>query len=163
MKSNHWKLNFDAAWDERSNRGGIGWAVHDSNGSLICVCMEKIIRKWNTKTLKAKAILEGMKMIVNSCKQNQTPLEVESDALEVINSLSGTLEDLSEMKQITDSILCLASRFKAVKFHHCRRAANTVVHYVAKLACNFVFVSDLYLYTFSLRFTRVELLVGLVF
>lgn len=35
-KSNFWKLNTDAAWFANPGDGGIGWSVHDSNGSLNC-------------------------------------------------------------------------------------------------------------------------------
>lgn len=65
---------------DKTKSGGLRWVVRDSNGSLICVRMQKIEKKWNIKSLEAKAILEGMKSISNTCIQNRICFEVESDA-----------------------------------------------------------------------------------
>lgn len=82
--------------------------VCDSNGSLINLGLQRATRKWEVKTLEAKAILEGIKLIVSTCEKNQIPLEIESDSIVVVKSLAGDSEDLTEMKLFTDEILSLS-------------------------------------------------------
>lgn len=48
------------------------------------------------------------------------------------------------MKLITDEISTLASRSFVMEFHHYSRVLNTVAHYVAREATDFVFYSKLY-------------------
>lgn len=76
-------------------------------------------------------------MIANTYAQNQIPLEVESDSMEVVSALSGSSEDLSEVKVITDAIGKLASKMNVVSFDHCNRSTNSVAHCIANFVCNF--------------------------
>lgn len=124
-------------WEMRRNRVGGAWLEWIP---LICAGSKMINRKWNIKTLEAKAILEGLKKILDTCIQPWISLEIESDALEVIKALSGETEDLKEMKAITDSIADHASRFAAIEYRHCCRSSNPVVHSVARQTCNLDFV-----------------------
>lgn len=84
-KASQWKMNADAAWYEKEGRGGIGWVVRDSSGSLICFGMKSISKNWPIKMLEAEAIREGLRVVIGTCKERSIPLAVESDALEVIN------------------------------------------------------------------------------
>lgn len=68
-------MNIDASWMNKSNSGGIGWIVRDSSGSLIGVGLQKIEKKWSIKSMEAKAILEGINSIANTCVQNRIRCE----------------------------------------------------------------------------------------
>lgn len=73
-------------------------------------------------------MLEGIKSISNTCINNQIPLEIESDALLVINALVGDEEDLSELKLFVEAISSISSRLSSVTFNHYNRLANSVAH-----------------------------------
>lgn len=53
---NRWKLNSDAAWFDASNSGGLGWSIHDSDGSRIGAGCNSINKNDQIKVLKAMAI-----------------------------------------------------------------------------------------------------------
>lgn len=94
----------------------------------------QITRKLPIKILEAKAILVGLKHIVGTCNQRSIPLEVEFDALEVINVIIRAVEDLSDLKPTTDQISDIAANLHEITFSHCNRLFNTVAHCVAKNA-----------------------------
>lgn len=123
-----------ASWNETLGRGGLGWIVRDSDGSLVYFGMQKITRKSPIQILEAKAILAGLKHIVGTCNQRSIPLEVESDALEVVNVIVGAVEDLSDLKPITNQISDIATNSHEITFRHWNRLLNTVAHCVAKNA-----------------------------
>lgn len=137
--ANGWKLNSDASWFDGDGIDGIGSAVHDSNGSLICFEIQRVSSKWGIKVMEAKAILEGIKAINHTCIQKKIPVEIESDSLEVIRVLRGDDEDLSELKPVVEEILCMSSKVVSTSFVHCDRHANTVAHWLARKAKDFVF------------------------
>lgn len=83
--------------------------MRDPNGSLICVRIYKIRRKWSIKLLEAKTILEGIKCIFYSWSRNEITFEIESDSMEVISAMNGTSEDLMEMKNLVNVIISTSS------------------------------------------------------
>lgn len=89
-----------------------------------------------------KAILEGIKSIFDTCKRNFILLDIESDALEVVNILNGNFEDLTELKNFTKTIYSLSSSLESVSFSHCRREVNIEAHRVATEACKFYFFEN---------------------
>lgn len=93
-------------------------------------------KNWPIKALEAMALLEGMENILDECRKNGIGIEIESDALEVINILTRRSEDLSETKNITDTILLMVSSPEEVIFKHCSRRVNTLAHSIARFGSN---------------------------
>lgn len=87
---NSWKMNTNASWNQRTKVGGIcdsdRWIPHmlqAETNQLKMVCQS------------ARSQREGLRCINYFFKESRVPLEVESDALEVIDILNGCSEDLT--------------------------------------------------------------------
>lgn len=57
---------------------------------------------------------------------------VESDSIELINILNGDIELWSPYSAIASDCFYLANQIEGIKFQHCPREANLVVHNLAR-------------------------------
>lgn len=55
-----WKLNSDASWSSAAMRGGVGWVIRDSAGSLIGAGCSRVSHYWPIKDLEGEAICLGL-------------------------------------------------------------------------------------------------------
>lgn len=136
--TNTWKLNTDASWSDKQQRGGIGWILRDSSGSSINLGFRRISRKWSIKFLELKAIVEGLKNIpqvyFGNGDQISTPIFVESDALNIIKLINEEDEDISEISFLTEEIRRLKNLFVEIHFVFCPRALNAAADRLARAA-----------------------------
>lgn len=91
------------------------------------------------KVLEAKAVWEGLKSLINLPGKPMEIKLVESDCLELINSLIRVDEDLSKLKVFLVAIMGLSQTIGVLRFKHCPRSQNGATHSLscegAGLAC----------------------------
>lgn len=119
-------------WNFVKKYNGVGWVVHDSLGSLICVGYQKIVQDWSIQFLKAQIILNVWHTYVTSSL-------CFSDIIffffwEVINLINNCSIDFSEVKNAVDEIVVLARQLESVHFSFCLRVCNHTTHYVGFLS-----------------------------
>lgn len=126
-----WKINCDAAWSEDHQRGGIGWIFRQWNGNLIYAGCRTISRPWKIPWLEAMAVCEGIRLLPT----DSPPVQIESDALKVINLLIGKDEDETELKLSTEEVKSLRSGRNIEGFYHVKKKHNQMAHKLAHKAC----------------------------
>lgn len=97
------------AWIDANRRGGLGWVIRDSSGSLIGAGCVQVDRKWSIKAMEGQAIIEGLKAYHSLSNKGgvgvKPPLIVEFDSFDVVKAINGEEEDLSEIALVVDSIV----------------------------------------------------------
>lgn len=63
---NCWKLNYEASWNAKENKGGLGWTLRDFSGSLICAGSKVVQEQWPINILEANAMWEGLQFALSS-------------------------------------------------------------------------------------------------
>lgn len=115
-----WKLNTDASWCEALGKGGLGWVIRDSNGSLIGAGYKQTNRKWPIKCMEAEAILNGIKEYLSSDEGEEKRFKL-------------VVEDLSELACFVEEIGRI-SEAQQIEFVKCPRSSNSLAHGLARAA-----------------------------
>ncbi|KAL5758198.1 hypothetical protein ACOSP7_020809 [Xanthoceras sorbifolium] len=118
------KLNVDASLWVDSCLVGLGAVVRDSNGDFIAGLSRKLVGSVSIEIAEASAILNGLHLAI---KSSFSCIQVESDALNVINYLIRHYPPKSEVGIIIIDILSLCDR-ACVSFSFVPRSANSVAH-----------------------------------
>lgn len=89
-------MNVDATWSENTRSGGTSWIIRDWNGRPTRGGCIPISTGWSIKVLKAKTIVDGLKHILAYWDEQNLPVEVKSNSIEVIKFLNREMSELSE-------------------------------------------------------------------
>ncbi|KAL5752460.1 hypothetical protein ACOSQ2_022967 [Xanthoceras sorbifolium] len=119
--------------------------VRNGNGILCAAASWFFCGGWSVEVAEATALLEGLKFAFS---RNLFPLEVESDALNIVNLCKGVSHTRSDVDSIVFDVKFLLSSFDCISISFVPRSCNGVAHGVAKrvLFCN---SSVVWLFSFS--------------
>lgn len=130
-KNGFLKLNTDGAWKEENVKTGIGGVFRDARGRWEFGFSKKI----EAASLEAAELLAIREELQIAWDCNYHQLEVECDALGVVQLLSKPLEaEHHPLGVVVMDICILLSRNWKVEFMHTKREANKVAHTPAAVA-----------------------------
>ncbi|KAL5778263.1 hypothetical protein ACOSP7_011189 [Xanthoceras sorbifolium] len=122
------KLNVDASLRVDSCLVGLGVVVRNSNGDFMAGLSRKLVGSVSIEIAEAFAILNGLHLTIES---GFSRIQVESDALNVINYLIRRCPPKSKVGLIIIDILSLYDR-ACVSFSFVPRSANFVAYSLAR-------------------------------
>lgn len=125
------KVNTDAAVRVLNKKSGIGVIFRNEKGEIMGTCLRWIPYVIDVDVVEAMAVREALTVALDV---GFSALEVESDSEKVIQMLTHSEKNNSEMDLIGREIGFLAARLTYVSFRHVRRQANLVAHALAKMA-----------------------------
>ena len=125
------KLNVDAHFDHDLCRGTAGAVLRDDKGHFIAGGNWSF--KWCTDVLTAEALALRYGLSL-AHKAGCNHLIVNSDNLEVIETMKNGGRSTRTAAAVFDDCYFLACDFPLTRFEHCFREANKVAHELAKLA-----------------------------
>ncbi|XP_062005888.1 uncharacterized protein LOC133723072 [Rosa rugosa] len=125
------KMNFDGATDVKNGVSGIGAVFRDHEGTLKGAVAAPLVGNISPRAVESLALLHGLRYALHV---GFTKLEVEGDALTVLNTLHDKHDDLSSEGHILDEVKQLFQFFSFCSWHFVRRDCNKVAHRLAKEA-----------------------------
>lgn len=126
------RINTDASCSVATNMTGIDVVVRMSSGRLHAAQMEVYPALLSPVIAEARALLIGLQL---ASSLGLMRVEMESDCLNLISMLTGSLVSLQEDRTWVEDILHLASSFESVVFRHVHREGNHPAHCLASKAC----------------------------
>ncbi|KAK2974954.1 hypothetical protein RJ640_009113 [Escallonia rubra] len=134
--SDNWvKINFDAAIFRKEGSMGCGVIVRDSAGNTLAALSKKIYGITDPEYAEAIAAGEAARFGYD-CGFNF--VQMEGDAILIINALNSSEENLSAIGGIIDDVKRIAHCFDSCIFQHIKRSGNEAAHRLAKFACNLI-------------------------
>jgi ribonuclease HI len=122
------KLNIDAAFSHEFFTGATGAVLRDEKGKFIAASCCGIEHVGDVPTAEARALRDGL---VLAGQMGCSKLEVNSDCMEVINTMEQEGNSAGPAAAIYEECAFLARGFAKVIFSHCLRESNTVAHNLA--------------------------------
>ncbi|XP_024190507.1 uncharacterized protein LOC112194512 [Rosa chinensis] len=127
----HLKLNFDGACDLKNGIRGMGVIFRDYRGIMRGALAVPQVGHLPPRSIEALALLHGLRFAAHV---GFAHIEIEGDALSVINSLHDSSEDLSFEGHLIDEVKSLIQSFHFCSCHFVKRERNKVAHRLAKEA-----------------------------
>ncbi|XP_021723114.1 uncharacterized protein LOC110690559 [Chenopodium quinoa] len=121
------KANVDA-YVPSAGSAGLGVVFRDDKGCLIMTATKKVELS-NPECVEAQAVRYALRLTLRFGYIN---LWVESDAINVINTISSHDGGLSPIHLVYDDIRVDRARFNVCLFSHAKRNCNTVAHLIAR-------------------------------
>ena len=123
-------MNVDGAFDH--GRARIGAVVRDNVGDLIASMAEPVKHIKDPTHLEAMAVAKGLELARDLAI---TEFSIESDCMQVVDSINSQTEDFSTIGHILQMIKHSARRPDCIGIFHTIREANIPAHNLAKHAC----------------------------
>ena len=125
------KANWDAALDPKGGRMGYGAVVQDHTRHVIAACSMVQTGFLSPESAKARAAL----MALHLCKDmGFTQIQLEGDALRVIEAVRDTAESRSRIGNLVADIQAALQEFTHWQIDYVRRTNNSAAHSLAQLA-----------------------------
>ena len=125
------KVNEDASFKAQSRQGVVSAVLRGHKGGLIAASNEQLEHVADAGTAEAYALRHGLLLVQ---QLGISKLVVESDCLEVINTMNNGGFMATGAAAIYSDCLVLIIGYASVTFVHCPREANSVSHELARLA-----------------------------
>nr|GMD23989.1 uncharacterized protein LOC109191080 [Ipomoea batatas] len=126
------KLNIDAAVRPNNGRMGFSWVLRDEYGLFVAAGSIPGNGVFTPREAEAMAVREALSWIKD---HGYSQVEVETDALQIIQSLKQSVDD-SSFDLILLDVKDLLLSFTDVAISHVSRTANRVAHSLAREACS---------------------------
>ena len=126
------KLNVDAAFHADDLQGAVGAVLGDCRGGFIAASNERLEHVADVGMAEAYALRHGI--LVAQQQMGISKLFVESDCLEVIDTMNNGGFTVSGAATIYSDCLVLTIGYTSVSFVHCPRETNSVAHVLARQA-----------------------------
>ncbi|XP_062021088.1 uncharacterized protein LOC133737572 [Rosa rugosa] len=127
----HIKLNFDEACDTKNGVCGLGVVFRDYQGVLKGALAVPQVGNLPPRSVEALALLHGLRFADHVGFSN---IEVEGDALSIINALQDNSENLSSEGHVIDEVKFLFQSLSICSSHFVNRERNMVAHRLSKEA-----------------------------
>ncbi|KAL5762184.1 hypothetical protein ACOSP7_018448 [Xanthoceras sorbifolium] len=128
------KLNVDAAINKCAGKIGLGVVVRDYTGSLVFAAGIVAPLVVDVTCAEAKALLAGAQMAVD---RDLLPLQIESDALNVVNLCKAGDLIRSDLGIIIQDIIDVCCDYDIVSISYVPRNCNMVAHTISKWVIGF--------------------------
>ncbi|XP_062021270.1 uncharacterized protein LOC133737789 [Rosa rugosa] len=125
------KMNFDGACDLKNGLCGLGVIFRDSQGVMKVAMAVPQVGNLPPRSVEVLALLHGLRFALHVGFLN---IEVEGDALSVINSFKDSFDDLSFEGHIIDEVKSLVQSFNSCSGYFVKREGNAIAHRLAKEA-----------------------------
>lgn len=125
------KLNVDAGFRSEELQGAVGAILRDDKGSFIAASNDYLEHVANATMAEAYALRHGLLLAQQLGIRN---LIVESDCMEVINTMNDGGFSSTGTTAIYADCNVLSIGYTSVSFVHCPREENVVSHELARLA-----------------------------
>ena len=125
------KINTDAAFLASSGKAGLGFVIRNSEGLVMASGGKCLNIVQDVETAEALAILFGISM---AWECGFIAVEIESDAISIIQQLQSPLLRLGPIRLIIEDILSKVVCFSNFSFSHINRGSNLVAHAIAQWA-----------------------------
>ncbi|KAA3481447.1 Zinc finger, CCHC-type [Gossypium australe] len=122
------KINFDGAFDERSNYSASGVVVKDSSGRVLI--SSTTIHKGVVSAFVAEAVACSQATQI-ALDMNKEVTIIEGDSLSVIKKCKNTTQDKSQIGPFIHDIHRMKLRGRSLKFEYIPRSANNLAHILA--------------------------------
>lgn len=126
---NYYKINYDAAYNQRSGKAAIGVIIRDARGT----CISALAKTTTSATPLMAEALGLREAMVLANKLFLSSVIFESNSLSLIETCRGKLVR-SEIKNIINDVMKLKSQFQHCEFTWTARRGNGVAHCIASLA-----------------------------
>ncbi|XP_062005491.1 uncharacterized protein LOC133722603 [Rosa rugosa] len=123
------KFNFDGACDVKRGVCGLGIVFRDHQGHLKGALAVPQVGNLPPRSVEALALLHGLQFAAHV---GFTNIDIEGDALSVIDTLHESSEDLSYEGHLIEEIEFLIKSFPSYSSHFVRREGNEIAHRLAK-------------------------------
>ncbi|XP_062028939.1 uncharacterized protein LOC133744931 [Rosa rugosa] len=117
-------MNFDGACDSKNGLSGLRVIFRDCQGVMKGAMAIPQVGNLPPRSMEALALLHGLCFTLHVGFSN---IEVESDALSVINSFNDSFEG-----HIIDEVKCLVQSFNSCRGHFVKREGNKIAHHLAR-------------------------------
>lgn len=121
-------MNFDAHVGGFSKRG-LGVVIKDHNGSLLAARVRTFEASSGVEASEAMAGLFGIALAL---RLGYDYIQLEGDALTVVQAIEAKKEGCSPLHHVYDCIFALCYRCKGFGCSYVNRAGNTAAHCVAR-------------------------------
>ena len=125
------KLNVDASFHADDLQGAVGAVLGDCRGGFIAASNERLEHVADVGTAEAHTLRHG---ILLAQRMGITKFIVESDCLEVIETMNNGGFTASGASAIYSDCLVLIIGYTSVSFVHCPKETNSVAHVLARQA-----------------------------
>ncbi|KAA3468585.1 reverse transcriptase [Gossypium australe] len=122
------KINFDGAFDKRSNFSASGVVVRDSRGRVLI--SSATIHKGVASAFTAEAVACRQATQI-ALEMNREVTIIEGDSLSVIKKCKNTTQDKSQIGPFILDIHRMKLKGKSLKFEYISRSANNLAHLIA--------------------------------
>ena len=96
---------------------------------------QRFVASFTPPVAKASAVLRGLQLAFDA---SLLPIEIESDALEVVNLVNSECDISAEIGLVVSDIRDLLSQSGNVSISHVSRRVNVVAHSLARMALTVV-------------------------
>ncbi|KAF5447234.1 hypothetical protein F2P56_032802 [Juglans regia] len=125
------KANFDAAFDKKEERMGMGVVIRDNNGDLQATLVAPRDNIVSAFMAESVALLRAMEL----CQElGFNMVEFEGDAKAVVDAVKSSAEDNSWLGQATEDLKQVFSLFPLWQLSYVFRCCNKAAHEAAKVA-----------------------------
>ncbi|XP_021770651.1 uncharacterized protein LOC110734814 [Chenopodium quinoa] len=107
----------------------LGVVARDERGIILAAAVRKGGEGWLVEVAEATAVVYGLKL---ARRMGYARVEMESDALNVVNRVNHKTSGCSPFFLVIDDILALSLMFDRFSISHVKRSGNTVAHFVAR-------------------------------
>ncbi|XVF60211.1 hypothetical protein PTKIN_Ptkin08bG0026400 [Pterospermum kingtungense] len=125
------KINFDGVACSRSSTGGNGIIIKDHFRAILVAFHATVKDIVDPMTVETLATIKRLSL---TKELGYTHIDLEEDALEVVNLLNSDKPDSSLMGNIFDEARAMKSKFNKCTITHVRREANLAAYAMAKRA-----------------------------
>ncbi|KAL2933324.1 hypothetical protein RDABS01_016443 [Bienertia sinuspersici] len=109
---------------------GLGVAVRDARGQLLCMAARTVAAAWEPDFAEAAAAWMGVKLAV---RMGWRKIWLELDALSIVSKISKAVKKPSPLFAFINRILDAVKSLESFKCTHVARAGNVVAHGIAHI------------------------------
>ncbi|XP_065638358.1 uncharacterized protein LOC136071233 [Quercus suber] len=126
-----YKLNFNAAVFANRETSGVGAVIRNEKGEVMAALSAKGASVVDSEEAEVLACQKALESAVDASFSN---LIIEGDNVTVMQTMSSTQPNLSQLGLVYENIHCIAAGLRYVSFSCVRRSANLVVHSLTRYA-----------------------------
>ncbi|XP_040960200.1 uncharacterized protein [Gossypium hirsutum] len=123
------KINFDAAYDERSSQAASGIVVRNTEGKALISCLEIHHQIGSAFAAEALACRRAVQIGI---EMKWSKIIIEGDSLSIIKKCKENREDKSHIRAYIHDIQQIMSRSRNLTFEYIPRATNSLTHILAR-------------------------------
>ena len=126
-----YKLNFNAAVFANREASGVGAVIRNEKREVMAALSAKDATVVDSEEAEVLACQKALEFAVDASFSN---LIIEGDNVTVMQTISSTQPNLSQLGLVNENIRCIAASLRYVSFGCIRCSANSVAHSLTRYA-----------------------------